>query len=123
MRARFISNERRDILIDDAGGADHHPKIVAIFWPRFLAAKPDTLTDADWWFAGTLAKHWNTCACGSLNDGIPREPGDVQPTDADLISLGCEFYGSIMRRDLKAAQKLFIQINNRAEQVITHKTK
>lgn len=92
------------------------------FWFRFLYAPEEELTDADWYMAHVLAERWDTCACGSMDDGIPRGHGNM-PYDTELKFLGCRFPEIIQRRDLEGAREMFKLIEERAAEVIRRNAK
>ena len=135
MRAKFISNDRRAILLEDRNSPDdqynaeslyHHPKIAKLFWKKFLIA--DELTDDDWDFATKMAGSWNTCACGSINDGLLRRwhtanSTSASPQDGRLHDLGMRFYHAIQHRRLTSAQELFITIQSRGHDVLEEQKK
>lgn len=87
------------------------------FWYRFLNADPEQFTARDWDMALTLALQWNTCACGSMDDGIPRFDSG-RPHDTQLNQLGCEFPDAIEERDIEKAREIFRLIERRAAKVI-----
>ena len=98
--------------------ARHHPPTVALFWQRFMTAKENDLTHADWKFADYLAGTWNTCACGSINDGLPRNDLSHEPLDAHLERLGMNFLNQIQAKYLPEAQDVFLRIHERAIEVL-----
>ena len=130
MRAKYISNERRQLLDDDAEISKlglylkpyHHPRIAALFWKKFLLSKD--ITSFDWEYADNLARSWNTCACGSVNDGLPRswdgneECGSARPVDEKLQSLGMAFFRQIENYNLPVAQRTFLKIQQRSAEVL-----
>lgn len=121
---KLLIEREKDLLWNDAdhggyrevGSPPHHPRIVKKFWRRFLRATG--LTDGEWEYARWLASQWNTCACGSLNDGLPRDSRNLEPVDSKLERLGCKFMDCMGDRDLNEAQNIFVSINNRAARVI-----
>ena len=132
MRAKYISNERRELLENDAETSKlglsqqpyHHPKIAALFWKRLLLAEKSDITPDDWQYAANLAGSWNTCACGSVNDGLPRDwdkdqsYGTARPTDETLQNLGMAFYRQIENHNLPVAQRTFLKIQERSAEVL-----
>ena len=132
MRAKYISNERRQLLDDDAEISKlgvslkpyHHPRIAALFWKKFLIAKESEMFSSDWEYAINLASSWNTCACGSVNDGLPRgwdgdeEHGSARPLDEKLQSLGVAFYRQIENYNLPVAQRTFLKIQQRSAVIL-----
>ena len=63
-----------------------------------------------------LASNWITCACGRLDDGIPRL-GEV-PIDPTLKNLGSLFYTRVSRNNSLGAAKVLVKIEERAKQVL-----
>ncbi len=103
-------------------------KINKEFWESFLAVTGNDLrSEADWAFASRLSMRWDTCACGSINDGLPRWGGkDWQPKDKHLSTLGIEFMSAIERKKLQNARNIFCAIQGRgavvlAEQALVEK--
>ncbi len=102
------------------------------FWARFLGpgSQGQKRTEADWRFALRLAERWDTCACGSINDGLPRngkqefEPHSDAvmkewcPIDRELRTLGINFFCAIGNQNLKISRQIFSQIQHRAGQVL-----
>jgi hypothetical protein len=97
----------------------HDPKLAREFWRRFLDTEDATdLSDSDWMLAAKLAGSWNTCACGSINDGLPRSSIGGEPRDTELFRMGMEFMRLIQQRKLPEAQKMFMKINEQGAQVL-----
>ena len=91
------------------------------FWASFFHAnrKVKLLTAADWSYAGHLAGNWDTCACGSINDGLPRRSFmDWEPRDRLLSHLGTDFYTAIRNQHYLRARRLFSEIHKRAVVVL-----
>lgn len=95
-----------------------------LFWLTFMSKSRKRRSSIDWKRAETLARNWDTCACGSINDGLPRHtenntpaPLDM-PLDNELASLGGKFYRTILDKRLSAARTLFNEIQFRAAQVL-----
>ncbi len=92
------------------------------FWIEFMNRKNDDPTEEQWEEALGLATDWDTCACGSINDGLPRLSfNDWEPRDDELSSLGYEFMESISVPDLDQARNLFNAIQMRASVVLKKK--
>jgi len=89
------------------------------FWLRFMQA--DTLSDEDWEVARGLAGSWDTCWCGSINDGLDRGEVGNEPVDPALTVLGLEFYKAICDHDLPDAQKISNEIQERGSVVLGRK--
>ena len=87
------------------------------FWLKFINAKDHQLSERDWHAVRHLAADWDTCACGSLDDGISRGPTGY-PEDLALRTLGHAFYEHIKEHELKAAQQEFIAIQERGAQLL-----
>ena len=87
------------------------------FWKQFLTTDRSIMRSyADWEYARRLAGEWNTCACGSINDGLPRlSRSNWEPQDGLLQSLGLEFYYAVGEKDLPRCREAFkaIQIQGR----------
>ena len=91
------------------------------FWEKFLYADESLLSQDDWDRAWDLANTWDTCACGSLDDGLPRKAvnGVVNiPVDQCLIDLGSEFPDYIHDGDLEGARKCFLDIQERGAKLL-----
>ena len=98
------------------------------FWKSFLSKSHDRRSPVEWDEAASLAFNWNTCACGSINDGLPRgeDAGAYWaemdalwiPNDAKLRQLGGDFYEDILARDLTRARSRFNAIQKRAGEVL-----
>ena len=89
------------------------------FWKRFFATdRSIRRSEADWAYAIQLANQWDTCACGSINDGLPREGTGWQPSDHKLYHLGNQFPIILGKRDLTRARRHFMAINRRAAEVL-----
>ena len=67
--------------------------------------------------SGYLASSWVTCACGKLDDGIPRFVDDA-PGDPKLRRLGHLFYIRVCRNDCLSAAEALVKIEQRAKQVL-----
>ena len=67
------------------------------------------------------ARSWTTCACGNLNDGIPRSPLGV-PRDSILSKLGLEFGYMVDSDDVWGAMFILIKIEKRAVEVLKEQT-
>ncbi len=87
------------------------------FWMKFLYAKEKDITEQDWEIASDLADNWDTCACGSLDDNIPRID-DSTPEDLNLIRLGIYFVSYVQERDLEAARQTFLDIQQRGAEIL-----
>ena len=92
----------------------------AEFWKRFLAVDASVRrTAADWAYARQLAGEWNTCACGSINDGLPREGhANWAPKDGTLHVLGMRFMRMIRAKDLPRSRRVFREIQKRGVEVL-----
>jgi hypothetical protein len=64
-----------------------------------------------------MAGSWVTCACGKLDDGIPRDT-DGSPEDFALFELGGLFYSHVSRDAYLSAAKCLIDIEHRAIEVL-----
>ncbi len=108
---------------DPLEGTDaHHPALAKQFWETFLNAEEGDLSDEDWAFAASLSNSWQTCACGSVNDGLLRgwhgkralgeswSVNDARPQDKQLSNLGLEFNNLIEQREIGKAQIMFHEI-------------
>ena len=98
---------------------------VKAFWQKFLSLKKNEINTIDWVRAQHLAESWNTCACGSINDGLPRDwdndpEGSAEPMDGHLTQLGNRFMHEVTFRHLKRAQELFSLINDRAYHILNN---
>lgn len=63
------------------------------------------------------ATEWTTCACGKLDDGIPRTFFGM-PEDDALSELGGEFCHHVKRDDFYEAAVTLVRIENRAAIVL-----
>jgi len=96
------------------------------FWVNFMNCDIDDMTDWQWVQAYQHARSWDTCACGSINDGLPRidiEIGDWEPTDNKLYTSGIRFMGFIRDHELNEARTCFNDIQKRAGIVLRKKFK
>jgi len=98
-----------------------------LFWDKFLEVGRKRRTESEWNKATVLAFSWNTCACGSINDGLPRyggsgggifSPDHNQPLDDTLSDLGGGFHRAVKTSNIRKARTLFNQIQIRAAKVI-----
>jgi len=92
-----------------------------LFWDQFLEVGRKRRTDDEWWQARGLARSWNTCACGSINDGLPRIDRGAwknQPKDIGLITLGTSFFYEVKTRNLNKIRTLFSRIQTRSAEVL-----
>ena len=60
---------------------------------------------------------WVTCACGRLDDGIPRNYFE-SPIDKNLEELGFLFSKHVYRNNYLGAAKTLVKIEERAKQVL-----
>lgn len=88
-----------------------------IFWLDFINQNRRNRTQKEWNRATQLAGTWNTCACGSINDGLSRW-SDKKPKDPELYELGLSFFYAIATRRPQRARKYFIKIQARAAVVL-----
>lgn len=91
------------------------------FWEKFLYADESLLSQDDWDRAWDLANTWDTCACGSLDDGLPRKALDGVvniPVDRELQLLGCRFPDYISHGDLESARECFREIQERGAKLL-----
>lgn len=92
------------------------------FWIEFMNRKNDDPTEEQWEEALGLATDWDTCACGSINDGLPRLSfNDWEPMDLELSFLGYSFMESVELYDLEKARIIFNEIQMRASVVLQKK--
>lgn len=89
-------------------------------WQDFLAVGRKRRSEDEWGEALDLADDWNTCACGSLDDGIPRYGGT--PCDDGLYNLGVDFAIAIDDRNLPEARRLFAKIQQRGAEVLAEQS-
>ena len=92
------------------------------FWREFLSKSHNQRTNFQWANARDLAFNWDTCACGSVNDGLNRDPTDM-PYDPDLRKLGEVFYFAITDHDLPRSRRIFNKIQIRAGKVLDKQIK
>ena len=93
------------------------------FWKRFFHHRrnPALLSWRDWKYARYLSMNWDTCACGSINDGLPRGFGSWRPRDNELQRLGELFFMQIKEQDYTHAKITFHDIQSRAAVVLYNK--
>ena len=108
----------------DASETKRRADVNREFWIRFLAPDGSVYrTREDWRYAASLAASWNTCGCGSINDGLFRlghrdDDNDWCPMDNELMKLGLEFYTVISNRKLVEAREVFALIQLRGAEVL-----
>jgi len=94
------------------------------FWLRFMSKKHKRRTESQWLHAYKMAINWDTCGCGSINDGLPRQGHDQNsysanaPMDEELLDLGAWFMGAVGDQDLNRSRYVFNQIQQRAAEVL-----
>jgi len=92
------------------------------FWIEFMNRKSDDRTDEQWEVAYNLSVQWDTCACGSINDGLERlADWNWEPIDSRLTDLGDHFMELIEAHDLDGARDCFNEIQMRAGVVLKKK--
>ena len=91
------------------------------FWKEFMSMSHRRRTNKEWKRASRLASDWDTCACGSINDGLPRKEENNVPLDHRLSNLGCLFATVIQDKNLARARRIFNQIQIRAGLVLSKK--
>jgi hypothetical protein len=70
------------------------------------------------------AWRWTTCACGKLNDGIPRSYGPSGwPLDDDLFDLGVDFSSAVANNHFLDSAKTLIKIEKRAKSILEKRAK
>lgn len=85
-------------------------KATRAFWEQYWLADPYDLDMEDHDYAFELANQWNTCACGSLDDGIPRDRFGDAPEDKELHRLGMRFMAVL--DDAYNCGEAFMDINH-----------
>lgn len=111
-----LDSQRYEPLERTFGFSAATTTLVRDFWKQFWRSG-GYLNDDEWERAHELANAWNTCACGSLDDGIPRDHIGM-PQDPRLQQLGYEFCRDVQHRRFHEAGKTWREIQKRSVTVL-----